>query len=41
MKVPDNRIINDKVSLIPLKRGIEGVGIDYDNEKDYAGGMRI
>jgi len=39
MEVFDNRIIDNKETLIPLKRSIEGIGINYDDEKNQAGYM--
>ena len=39
MEVLHDGVVYNKVVLVPLKRGIEGVGIDDENEKDYAGNM--
>jgi len=39
MEVFYNGIIDEILIFIYLKRSIEGVGIDYDNEKDYTGDM--
>jgi len=36
MEVFYDGIVDNKVTLIPLERGIEGIGIDDDNEKNQA-----
>jgi len=39
MEVFYDGIVDNKVALIPLERGIEGIGIDDDNEKNQNSDM--